>query len=237
MEKIRRKLEAYPPDRIYKLDETGLLYRCLPSRSYEPRRHRRHARGTRAMRHMDRVTLVLCSNATGTQKLPVAMMGEPVNLLCFRGEGNECPLPYVNQKKAWMDKYVYARWWNTVFLPAVRDRHGGAKCALIMDNSSTHDTALSADYVEILFLPPNDTAIYQPMDAGVTVALKRRYKRRLLAFLVRWFPLPSRLQPPPPPPDPPHASSATPPTPHRLTPRRPPPPPAPCGFRAGNDVL
>jgi len=100
MEKTRRKLEAYPPDRIYKLDETGLLYRCLPSRSYEPRRDRRHARGTRAMRHMDRVTLVLCSNATGTHKLPVAMIGEPVSPLCFRGEGNECPLPYSNQKKA-----------------------------------------------------------------------------------------------------------------------------------------
>jgi len=149
MEKIRRKLKAHPPDRIYNMDETGLLYRCLPSRSYVPRRDRRHARGTRAMRHMDRVTLVLCTNATGTHKLPVEMIGEPVNPLCFRGEGNECPLPYFNQKKAWMDKYVYARWWNTVFLLAVRDRHGGAKCALIMDNSSTHDTALSADDVEM----------------------------------------------------------------------------------------
>ena len=85
MEKIRRKLEAYPPDRIYNMDETGLLYRCLPSRSYVPRRDRRHARGTRAMRHMDRVTLVLCTNATGTHKLPVAMIGAPVNPLCFRG--------------------------------------------------------------------------------------------------------------------------------------------------------
>jgi len=170
---------------------------------------------------MDRVTLVLCSNATGTHKLPVAMIGEPVSLLCFRGEGNECSLPYFNQKKAWMDKCVYVRWWNTVFLPAVRDRHGGAKCALIMDNSSTHDTELSADDVEILFLPPNVTAIYQPMDAGVIAALKRRYQRHLLAVLVRWFPLPSRLQPHPTPPDPPLQGPQRRPPPHRLNPRRP----------------
>jgi len=33
VEEIRRRLEAFPPDRIYNMDETGLLYRCLPSRS------------------------------------------------------------------------------------------------------------------------------------------------------------------------------------------------------------
>eukprot|EP00170_Pyropia_yezoensis_P002565 contig_10773_g2569 len=97
MQDIRRALEAYPPERIYNMDETGLLYRCLPSRSYVPRRDRRHARGTKAMRHMDRVTLVLCTNATGTHKLPVSMIGEAERPMCFRGVGNECPLPYFNQ--------------------------------------------------------------------------------------------------------------------------------------------
>jgi len=126
MEGIRRMLEAYPPYRIYNMDETGLLYRRLPSRSYVPRRDRRHARGTKALRHMDRITLALCTNATGTYKLPVEMIGEPVRPLRFRGVSNECPLPYFNQKKAWMDKDVYAKWWNTVFLPALRERHGGA---------------------------------------------------------------------------------------------------------------
>jgi len=109
MEDIRRKLEAYPPDRIYNLDETGLLYRCLPSRFYVPRWDRQHARGTNAMRHMDRITLALCTNATGTHKHPVAMIGEPVHPSFFRGVSNECPLPYFNQKKAWMDKHMYAK--------------------------------------------------------------------------------------------------------------------------------
>jgi len=237
MRNIRRKLEDYPPDRKYSTDETGLLYRCLPSRSYVPRRNRPRARGTRAMRHMDRVTLVLCTNATSTHTLLVAMIGEPVNQLCFRGEGNECPLPYLNQEKAWTDKYVYAKWCNTVFLSAGRDRHGDAKCALIMDNSSTYDTALSADDVKISFLPPNVTAIYQPMDARVIAALKRRYKRRFLAVLVRWSSLSSQLQTHPSPPDPPLAMPATPPTPPPAEPPPPSPPPFLCGFRAGNYVL
>jgi len=46
VEDIRRKLESFPPDCGYNIDETGLLYKCLLSRS-------------KAMRSMDRVTLVL----------------------------------------------------------------------------------------------------------------------------------------------------------------------------------
>jgi len=61
-----------------------------------------------------------------------------------------------------MDKHVYQRWWNTVFLPSVRERHRCFKCALTMDNASTHNVDLSAEDVDILFpfLPPNGTAVY-----------------------------------------------------------------------------
>jgi len=106
VENIRRKLESYPPGFVYNMDETGLLYMCLPSRSYVSRRDCRLARGSKAMRSTDIVTLVLCTNATGTNKLPVAMIGSVARPLCFRGEGNECPLPYFDQKMAWMNKHV-----------------------------------------------------------------------------------------------------------------------------------
>lgn len=53
-----------------------------------------------------------------------------------------------------------------------------------MDNSATRDMTLSADDVEVIYLPPHTTAVYQPMDAGVIAALKRRYKRRLMAVVL-----------------------------------------------------
>ena len=133
-----------------------------------------------------------------------------------------------------MDQLVYARWWTTVFLPAVLERHRGAKCSLMMDNSSTHDVELFADHVNVLYLPPNTTAVYWRMDAGVNAALKRRYKRRLLAILVQRFPVP--LDPLPPPDTPPR----TPPTPSTPSSSTPPvsrpctPPPPPFGFSAEN---
>lgn len=65
MAKTRRQLKGIDPDLIYNVDETGLLYRCLPARSYVPSEDRRRARGTKAMRSKDRVTLTMCCNALG----------------------------------------------------------------------------------------------------------------------------------------------------------------------------
>jgi len=222
--KIRSQLEGFDPELIYNMDETGLLYRCLPSRSYVPRRDRKRARGTKTMRAKERVTLVLCTNATGSHKLPIAMIGTAALPMCFRGPGNACPLPYFSQKCAWMDTRVYKMWFTTVFLPAVRDRHPGGNSALIMDNSATHDVHLAAPDVTVLFLPPNTTAVYQPMDAGVIAAIKRRYKRRLLALVVRRLQAEVAAPPPPrPAPAPPPAHPSGPRAAHTTSPAGAPP--------------
>lgn len=76
MNNIRQKLAGVDPDLIYNVDEIGILYRCHPFRSYVPADDRRAARGSKAMKSKDRVTLTLCCNATGTHKVPVSMIGK-----------------------------------------------------------------------------------------------------------------------------------------------------------------
>jgi hypothetical protein len=34
--------------------------------------------------------------------------------------------------------------------------------------------------VKVVFLPPNVTSVYQPMDAGVIAMVKKKYRYRLL---------------------------------------------------------
>jgi len=75
MAAIRQQLEGVDVDWIYNVDETGLLYRGLPSRSSVPSEDRRSARGSKAMKSKHRVTLTICCNATGTHKVPVTMIG------------------------------------------------------------------------------------------------------------------------------------------------------------------
>lgn len=134
--------------------------------------------GPKAMRHMH----CLCTNDTGTRKLPVSTIGEAKRPLCFREDGKECPLSHFSQKQAWMNQHVYARWWNTVARPGVCERQRGDTCALVMANSSTHDVAVEVNEVEALFLHLNVTAAHQPMDAGVVLRPLTRLGRARLSL-------------------------------------------------------
>jgi len=182
MAAIRQQLEGVDVDRIYNVDETGLLYLVLPSRSYVPSEDRRTARGSKAMKSKDRVTLNLCCNATGTHKVPVTMIGKAAQPMCFQGEGNASPLPYFSQKLAWADASVFKRWLEEVFVPAVQARTAH-HVYLIMDKLGCH-SSISHPQVAIIELPPNQTAVYQSLDAVIIVLLKNRYKTRLLYRVV-----------------------------------------------------
>ena len=68
------------------MDETGLLYRALPTMrdiSLEEG-SRKNIRGTKVLRAKDRVTLVLCVNATGTCKVGPLIVWTSKNPHCFR---------------------------------------------------------------------------------------------------------------------------------------------------------
>jgi len=182
MAAIRQQLEGVDVDLIYILDETGLLYRGVPSRSYVPSEDRCTARGSKAMKSTDRVTLTLCCNATGTHKVPVTMIGKAAQPVCFHGEGNASPLPYFSQKLAWTDASVFKRSFEEVFVPAFQARTAH-HVYLIMDNHGCH-SSISHPQVTIIKLPPDTTAVYQPLNAGIIVLLKNRYKKRLLYRVV-----------------------------------------------------
>ena len=69
---ICHKLENFDPDNIYNMDKTGFFYKVLPNRGYLPKRERKTARGTKLMKDKDRVTLFVCTNASGTDKVPLS---------------------------------------------------------------------------------------------------------------------------------------------------------------------
>ena len=137
------------------------------------------------MKNKDRVTLVLAVNATGSHKIPVAIIGKAAVPLCFKSPRAPCPLPYFSQPSAWMDGDVYEKWFNTVFVPAVRERTR-LLCVLDVDNCGAHNK-LEHPQVAICPLPPNVTSVHQPLDAGIIAALKRCYKGRLLSLVIGAF--------------------------------------------------
>jgi len=183
MAAIRQQLEGVDVDLIYNIDETSLLYRVLPSRSYVPSEDRCTGRGSKSMKSKDRVSLNICCNATNKHKVPVTMIGKAAQPMCFQGEGNASPLPYFSQKSAWTEASVFKRWFEEVVVPAVQARTVH-HIYLIMDNLGCH-SSIPHPQVTIIELPPNPTAVYQALDAGIIVLLKNRYKKQLL-YRVVW---------------------------------------------------
>ncbi|CAM9967348.1 unnamed protein product, partial [Phaeothamnion confervicola] len=97
---------------------------------------------------------------------------------CFKKK--RPPLHYFSQAKAWSDQRVFAVWFGRVLLPHVR-RLTAKKVLLIMDNCTGHgELADPCGQVKVICLPPNCTAVHQPMDQGIIAALKLRFRTGLL---------------------------------------------------------
>ncbi|XP_003740155.2 tigger transposable element-derived protein 2-like [Galendromus occidentalis] len=168
---------------IYNGDETGLYYRALPSRSLAAR-NERSAPGRKASK--DRVTVMTCANATGNHRIPILLIGRSQNPRCFRGAS--IPLVYRAQRKSWMSRDIFVDWYENTFTPAVEAHQKiigkEGNVLLILDNAPSHAPLTTMETKNgkftVTFLPPNVTAILQPMDQGVIVALKRLYRKQLM---------------------------------------------------------
>eukprot|EP00731_Ephydatia_muelleri_P002108 Em0001g2108a len=184
MDVLRSQLSegGYALQNIFNMDETGLFYRALPKRSYvlPDVDVRQKGRGTKALTAKDRVTLVLCCNATGTCKVAPLMIGTSKNPRCFKKQ--RPPFPYTSQPNAWSDGERFKFWFNDVFLPCIRK----SKVALLLDGFSGHckDIGDPKGQVSVLFFPPNLTSMYQPLDQGIISAVKCTYKYCVLDRLL-----------------------------------------------------
>ena len=102
------------------------------------------------------------------------------------------PILYANQSNAWVNAALFTDWFHQNFVPTVQGKLREIGCepkaVLLLDNCSAHpdeEELISADgKVIVKFLPPNVTSLIQPMDQGVLVAIKQRYRRKILEELV-----------------------------------------------------
>ena len=70
---------------------------------------------------IDRVSVVVCANATGEHKIPISLIGNPKKTACVMNR--KWPTIYMQQKRAWMDQSVYWKWFEEVFVPEVTKKN------------------------------------------------------------------------------------------------------------------
>ena len=180
LSEISEKISMFPIDCVYNMDEAGIFYRVLPQFSYIlPSEF--GIRGTK--KDKNRLTVIFCSNATGTHKLPLTIIGKSRNPTCF--EGKNIPVHYLHSKKAWINSNLFQLWFKDIFIKEVL--HGKQKderILLIMDNCSAH-LQIEHEQIQTIFLPPNVTSTSQPFDQGIISAVKRSYRMNMLQDIIK----------------------------------------------------
>ena len=173
---------------LYNADESGLYWKALPRKSLASRRENT-APGYKVSE--ERVTILTCANVAGNHALPILMIGKAKKPRCFKNV--MClPVCYKSQKSAWMDSAVFLDWFKHEFIPKVRkfreEQGKTGKVILLLDNASSHPDIAVLNSIDenfiVKYLPPNVTALIQPMDQGVIEKVKRLYRKEMSSSFV-----------------------------------------------------
>ena len=76
-------------------------------------------KGFKVFDSKERITLVLCTNATGSIRVSPLIIGKHLRPTCFRNGFHE-RIPYMQQQHAWMDSNVCKQLFDSVFVPQIQ---------------------------------------------------------------------------------------------------------------------
>ena len=164
-------LTKYDLRDIFNADEFGLLYQCLPNKTY----HFKGQKCSVGKNSKVKLTGIATGNAI-REKLPIFVIGKSKTPRCFKRIKN-LPCKCKSQKKSWMDNKIFEEWVRK------RDRTfrmEGRKIALLIDNCPAHPLVSDLTNVQLVFLPSNTATVLQPMGQGVIRGLEAHYRGRVV---------------------------------------------------------
>lgn len=176
LENLPNILKNYEPKNVYNLDETGLFYKLMPSKTIAFKNE--DCSGGKWSK--ERLTVLVGANADGSDKLPLLVIGKSANPRCFKGI-KTLPTMYASNRRAWMTSkewQVYLKNLDKKFTKEMR------KVLFVADNCPSHCPVSGLKSIKFQFLPPNVTAVAQPMDQGVIKILKGYYREQVLRKIV-----------------------------------------------------
>lgn len=172
---------GYSPQQVFNADETGLFWKKMPNRTFLSKSERT-APGFKVAK--DRVSLLLCANASGDCKIKPMMIYRSQNPRALKGKNKEqLPIFWRANSKAWVTSALFQDWFQSCFINEVKtylaSQNLAFKVLLLIDNAPGHPSSLIgiSPNVEVVFLPPNTTSLIQPLDQGVIAAFKAYYTR------------------------------------------------------------
>ena len=138
-----------------------------------------------------RFTIMVGTAMDGFKFKPV-VIGKSQNPRCFKDVNrDELPVYYYSSKNAWMTREIFWDWFLDHFIYEVNEHYGeDTTVHLLLDNCAEHLPKEQLDEmfpnIQIWMLPPNTTALIQPMDQGVIMVLKSKFKSCYYKKLVEY---------------------------------------------------
>ncbi|CRL04459.1 CLUMA_CG017542, isoform A [Clunio marinus] len=169
-------LNEFSEDDIFNLDEFGLLWKATPSKSAELRGET----CSDGKLSRNRLSILIGANMSGTEKLPLLIIGKSENPLCFKNVTTKIKSLYRNNLKAWMTPFLFEDFfveWDKQL--QVENRFVVA----IVDNCSAHTKSVSylLQNIRLVFFPSNCSSVPQPMNMGIVKNIKQLYRTELVS--------------------------------------------------------
>ena len=129
-----------------------------------------HKKLSGSKKAMERITVLCCSNLTGTDKCKLLVIRKSLRSHFVKNVNvDNLPVTYCANKKAWITSQIYTEWlaaWG-LYLTKVN-----LEILLLVDNCTAHPHVSTLKNIQLEFLPPNATSLIQPMDQGIIKNLK-----------------------------------------------------------------
>ena len=168
--------KEFEPANIFNLDETGMFYRALPTKSLVLKGDQ--CKGGKKAK--ERITVLLCCSLLG-EKLRPLVIGKSETPRCFKGVSkSDLPVIWRANRKAWMTSDIFKKWIVSVNCELEK---ANRRILLFCDNASCHQH-LKLTNITLQFFPPNTTSRLQPLDQGIIRAMKAYYRNDLLRHVI-----------------------------------------------------
>ncbi|XP_018318868.1 tigger transposable element-derived protein 4-like [Agrilus planipennis] len=168
---LQSLLNDYEPNDVFNADETGLFFKCLPDKTHVFKNKKCHS----GEHSRDRITILLATNMTGTEKLRPLIIGMNKKLRCLSG-CKSLPLDYEANKKAWMTAQIFSDWLIKIDKKMTKEKR---KVLLFIDNCPAHNMIPPLNALKIQFIP-SDPFKLQPLDQGIIRNFKTLYRKEII---------------------------------------------------------
>lgn len=174
MNAIRALCAKYHEDNIYNMDEVVLSWRHALYDGLVPE----------SAKDGSQITLALCVNATGSDRLPVYVITSEKKPSSIDGlDPKAFGAAWQSNDKLAMTAETMREWLHLFYSHIGKQR----KVILLLDNLNSHKKGVELmpppPNIRIQWLPPGTTRRYQPLDQGINKALKVNYQQIWIKYM------------------------------------------------------